>query len=215
MHMLQQATESSVPKSTKKFGWMSQFNHPRGWRGWVVGQLMAIKNRQRSLWVLSLLELGHANRVLEIGFGSGADIRRVVARIPEGFVVGIDHSEAMVRLAASKNAREIGTGHVTLRQGSASNLTFESSSFNVVYSINVAQFWDKPEEVAQEIRRVLKPGGQVVLAIQPRIKGATEATVLDTGEKLAEALSAAGFSPVRLVRKPLRPVSVVCALAIK
>jgi ubiquinone/menaquinone biosynthesis C-methylase UbiE len=176
---------------------------------------MAIKNRERSLWVLSLLELRPADRVLEIGFGSGADIRRLAARIPEGFVMGIDHSEAMVRLAASKNARAIGTGHVTLRQGSASNLTYESNSFDAVYSINVAQFWDKPVEVAQEIRRVLKPGGQVTLAVQPRNKDATEATVLKTGEKLVEAFSAAGFSPVRLERKLLRPVSVVCALAIK
>jgi ubiquinone/menaquinone biosynthesis C-methylase UbiE len=213
--MLQQATESSIPKGPVNSGWMSQFGHPRGWRGWVVGQLMAIKNTERSMWVLSLLELGPADRVLEIGFGSGADIRRVAAHIREGFVVGIDHSEAMVRLASAKNAKAIGAGHVTLRQGSASNLAYESNSFDVVYSINVAQFWDKPEEVAREIRRVLKPGGQVALAIQPRNKGATEATALKTGEKLVEALSAAGFSPVRLERKLLPPVSVVCALAIK
>ncbi len=213
--MLQQANESPVPKSPKKSGWMSQFGHPRGWRGWVVGQLMGIKNRERSLWVLSLLELRSTDRVLEIGFGSGADIRRVAARIPGGFVMGIDHSEAMVRLAASKNARAIGAGHITLRQSSASNLTYESNSFDAVYSINVAQFWAKPVEVAHEIHRVLKPGGQVALAIQPRNKGATEATVLKTGEKLVEALSAVGFSPVRLERKLLRPVSVVCALAIK
>jgi len=213
--MLQQETESPVPKNPMKSDWMSQFGHPRGWRGWVVGQLMAIKNRERSLWVLSLLELRPTDRVLEIGFGSGADIRRVAARIPEGFVMGIDHSEAMVRLAASKNAGAIGAGHVTLRQSSASNLTYETNSFDAVYSINVAQFWDKPMEVAQEIRRVLKPGGQIAIAIQPRNKGATEATVLKTGEKLVEALSAAGFSPVRLERKLLRPVSVVCALAIK
>ena len=213
--MLRQATESPVPKSAKKSGWMSQFSHPRGWRGWVVGQLMAIKNRERSLWVLSLLELRPTDRVLEIGFGSGADIRRVAARVPEGLVMGIDHSEAMVRLATSKNARAIDVGQVDLRQGSASNLTYESTSFDAVYSINVAQFWDKPEEVAHEIRRLLKPGGQAALAIQPRNKGATEATVLETGEKLVAALSAAGFSPVRLERKLLRPVSVVCALAIK
>jgi ubiquinone/menaquinone biosynthesis C-methylase UbiE len=213
--MLQQATESPALKSAKKSGWMSQFSHPRGWRGWVVGQLMAIKNRERSLWVLSRLELRPADRVLEIGFGSGADIRRVAARIPEGFVMGIDHSEAMVRLAASKNTRAIAAGHVTLRRGSASNLAYESNSFDAVYSINVAQFWEKPEEIAHEIRRVLKPGGQVALAIQPRNQGATEATALKTGEKLVKALSAAGFSPVRLERKLLRPVSVVCALAIK
>ncbi|MGA9671671.1 MAG: class I SAM-dependent methyltransferase, partial [Terracidiphilus sp.] len=109
--MLQQAIERPAPKCANNSGWMSQFRYPRGWRGWLIGQLMAVKNRERSLWVLSLLELHPTDKVLEIGFGSGADIRRVAARIPEGFVMGIDHSEAMARLAASKNARAIRAGH--------------------------------------------------------------------------------------------------------
>jgi ubiquinone/menaquinone biosynthesis C-methylase UbiE len=85
----------------------------------------AIKNTEKSLWVFSLLEPHTADRALEIGFGSGADIRRVAARIPEGFVMGIDHLEAMVRLATAKSAREI----VTLRQASASKLTIAGVPF--------------------------------------------------------------------------------------
>jgi ubiquinone/menaquinone biosynthesis C-methylase UbiE len=213
--MLQPATENLDPKDKRNSGWMSQFRHPRGWRGWFVGQLMAVKNKRRSLWVLSLLELRPSDHVLEIGFGSGADIRRVAARVPDGCVAGIDHSEAMVRLATSKNASAISSGLVSLRQGTASCLAYPSDSFDAVFSINVAQFWEKPEDIASEIRRVLKPGGRVALAVQPRNKGATEATVDEIGEKLLAALTVAGFFPVRLKRKLLRPVSVVCALAIR
>ncbi len=213
--MLPQAIENPAPNLNKNAGWMSQFRYPRGWRGWLVGQLMAIKNKQRSLWVLSLLDLGPAERVLEIGFGPGADIRRVAVRVPEGFVAGIDHSEAMVRLATFKNRRAIGAGRVSLRLGAASDLPYEADSFDVVFSINVAQFWERPDAVAREIRRVMKSGGRVALAVQPRSKGANEATVRATGEKLVEALTTAGFQSVRLERKVMEPVAVICALSKK
>jgi len=213
--MSQQSTENPVPVCRSDSGWRSQFGHPSGWRGWIVGRLMAVKNKTRSSWVLSLFQLRPTDHVLELGFGSGADIHRVTARIPQGFVAGVDHSESMVRLATSKNAAMIAAGRVRLMQSTASHLPFESNSFDVVFSINVAQFWNNPAEVALEIRRVLKPGGCVALAVQPRNKGANETDADATGEKLMLALAAAGFSLPRLERKPMRPVSVVCAIANK
>jgi ubiquinone/menaquinone biosynthesis C-methylase UbiE len=213
--MPQQSIEIPVPACKSDSSWRSQFSHPSGWRGWIVGRLMAVKNKTRSSWVLSLLQLRPTDHVLELGFGSGADIRRVAARVPQGFVAGVDHSESMVRLATSKNAAMIAAGRVRVLQSSASRLPFESNSFDVAFSINVAQFWNNPAEVALEIRRVLKPDGCVALAVQPRNKGANETDADATGEKLMQALAAAGFTLPRLERKPLRPVSVVCAIASK
>jgi SAM-dependent methyltransferase len=95
-------------------GWRDQFRQPHGLGGWLIGHLMAIKNKERSLWVLSLLELSPADRVLEVGFGSGTDIRRIAARLLNGFVAGVDHSESMFRMASSKNAAAIRAGRVSL-----------------------------------------------------------------------------------------------------
>jgi ubiquinone/menaquinone biosynthesis C-methylase UbiE len=153
--------------------------------------------------------------MLEIGFGSGADIGRVAVRVFKGSVADIDHSQEMVRMATARNRRVIAAGRVDFRQGLASDLPHDSNSFDVVFCINVAQSWDAPEIVAREIWRVLKPGGRVALAVQPRSEGATEATALMTGEKLVAALMAAGFLRVKLERRPLQPVSAVCALAVK
>jgi hypothetical protein len=47
-----------------------QFGNPTGPLGWLVGQVMAVKNAARSRWVLSLLRLESASDVLEVGFGS-------------------------------------------------------------------------------------------------------------------------------------------------
>src|SRR5271168_4473975 len=115
----------------------SQFTHPRGWVGWLVGQLLAVKNKERSLWVLTLLDLRPTDRVLEIGFGPGADIQRVAARVPQGSVAGVDHSEAMVRQASSRNAEFVRDHRVELSQGVASELPYASDSFDLVFAINV------------------------------------------------------------------------------
>jgi ubiquinone/menaquinone biosynthesis C-methylase UbiE len=152
---------------------------------------------------------------LEIGFGSGADIRRVAERVSVGLVAGIDHSEMMLRQAMRRNAPAIRSQRVELRQGAASELPYSSDFFNTVFAINVAQFWDTTGQTVVEIHRVLKPGGRAVIAVQPRNKGASEETVRRTGQKLAEALTTAGFSCVRLERRMMKPVSVICALGTK
>jgi ubiquinone/menaquinone biosynthesis C-methylase UbiE len=213
--MSQETKDKPVSVLDHTAGWRRQFSQPRGWLGSLVGFILAIRNKKRSLWVLSLLDLRPAHRVLEIGFGPGMDIRRVASRVSEGLVAGIDHSEVMVRQACRRNAEAINAGRVELRQGTASQLPFDSDSFDTVFAINVAQFWPEPANIVRELRRVLKPGGQLALAVQPRNKDATEATARDTGKKLVGALISARFASVRLEQQPAKPVSIVYALGTK
>jgi ubiquinone/menaquinone biosynthesis C-methylase UbiE len=193
--------------------WRSQFGCPTGWLGWLIGHLMAVKNKERSLWVLSLLELRPQDRVLEIGFGSGADVRRVSERV--AFAAGVDHSELMVAQARRRNRAGVVAGRVDLRLASSSSLPFADAAFDKAFAINAAQFWKDVTGDLRELRRVLKPGGLAAIAVQPRSKGATEETAAVTGERLAGALCAAGFRDVQLETRKLRPVSVVCSLGRK
>src|SRR5262249_22487050 len=140
-------------------GLRGHFAHPRGWLGWIAGQLMTVTNRERSQWVQSLLDIRPDSRVLEIGFGAGADLRRTALRTSSGFVAGLDLSATMLRAAARRNRDAIRRGRMELRQGDASTLPYEPAAFDVVYAINSAQFWDRPTRTAREIHRVLRPGG--------------------------------------------------------
>ena len=74
-----------------------QFVQPSGFLGSMVGWLLAVKNRERSEWVLSLLDVQPTDHVLEVGFGPGVDIRRVSAIAIKGLVAGVDHSDVMLR----------------------------------------------------------------------------------------------------------------------
>jgi len=196
-------------------GWRRQFARPTGALGQLAGHLMAFRNKERSWWVLPLLEIHDKDRVVEVGFGSGADIRRVSEMAVHGFVAGVDHSEVMVKQAERRNRAGIQAARVELQLGSASQLPYPDGSFDKAFSINVAHFWPDPLVPLGEMRRVLRKGGLIAIAIQPRSEGASERTARETGKMLTENLKSAGFSEVRLESKKMKPVSVVCALGVK
>ena len=201
--------------SCKPTGWRKQFRKPTGFLGWVVGHLLASKNRERSRWVLSLLDIQPDSHVLEIGFGSGADIQQVSQMTPEGLVAGVDHSDTMVRQASKRNARAIQSGRVELQLGAAAKIPYPDAAFDLIFSINVAQFWEDPQAVLAELQRVLKPQGQIAIAIQPRGAAVTEADAKETGRLIVSQLETAEFQQIELQFKSLKPVSVACATGVK
>ena len=189
---------------------VKQFVKPTGVLGALVGRAMAFKNRERSEWVASLLDLKPNERVLEIGFGPGTDIAR--ANRAAAFVAGVDHSETMVRQASGRNRDAIQDGRVELKLGSASQLPYPNGQFDCVFAINSAQFWKELPKPLGEIARVLKPGGRILLAVQPRSKGATDETARQVGFGLSKALKAAGFEDVYCEFREMRPVATSAVL---
>jgi ubiquinone/menaquinone biosynthesis C-methylase UbiE len=187
-----------------------QMAKPEGALGWVAGHLMAINSGERSDWVFSLLDLNPQDRVLEVGFGPGTDVHR--ASRAAASVAGVDHSALMVRQASRRNAKAIREGRVQLQLGSAHNLPFPEAHFDKVFAINSAQFWKDSVGALHEVGRVLKPGGWVALAVQPRSKGATDDHAYHAGRGLADAMKKAGFNDVHVESRAMKPVSTVCAL---
>lgn len=204
-----------VPGNGHPTGWHTQFQNPSGLLGRAVGHLMAFKNKERSWWVLPMLEIHQNDCVLEVGFGSGMDIRRVAEIAVDGYVAGVDHSRLMVEQATRRNRAAINDGRVELQLGCASKLPFPDDFFNKVFSINVAQFWTDPVAVMLEMRRVARTGGLVAVAVQPRSKNAKEGAARETGRSLVENMRAARFNEVRLEAKRMKPVSTVCAIGVK
>ncbi|HWP93914.1 MAG TPA: class I SAM-dependent methyltransferase [Thermodesulfobacteriota bacterium] len=196
-------------------GFRRQFGQPRGFWGSLAGVIMAYTNRERNRWVISLLDIKRSNRVLEIGFGPGLAIELISKTALDGFIAGIDHSEVMIRQASKRNAEAIRVGRVDLRLGSVSNFPQFDEPFDRIISINSIQFWDNPVESLKGLWNMLKPGGLIAIALQPRHPGATEEDVRDAGKEISTFLEKSGFSEIRLETKKMRPVSTVCVIGYK
>jgi ubiquinone/menaquinone biosynthesis C-methylase UbiE len=193
----------------------SQFGQPKGLLGSLAGFIMAHRssNLQRAAWTISLLGIQPFDRVLEIGFGPGVAIARAGRLATAGRVVGIDHSEVMLRQATRRNADAIRDGKVELIQASVSSLPHFDEQFNKVFAINCMGFWDEPVLRLKEIKELMKPGGQIAITTQPRSSGADAATSRKVGEKTAAALREAGFSSVRVATDTMKPPA-ICAIGI-
>jgi ubiquinone/menaquinone biosynthesis C-methylase UbiE len=170
------------------------FGRPTGVLGRLGGIIMARMNRSIARRAINLLGVEPGDRVLEIGFGPGVAVKLLATDGAAGWIAGIDPSVEMVEQARARNAGGIADGRVDLRRGSVEEVPFESSTFDRALAINSMQAW--PDAVAglREIRRVLRPGGRVVLGFTRRSG--------QSREGLAEALAAAGFASAHVVDDP-------------
>lgn len=97
--------------------------------------------------------------VIDLGSGAGNDC--FIARHetgPEGKVIGIDFTEAMIEKARA-NAEKLGFHNVEFRQGDIEKMPVTSGIADVVVSNCVLNLVPNKANVFKEILRVLKPGG--------------------------------------------------------
>ncbi len=109
--------------------------------------------------VIEQLNLRPGQQVLEVGVGTGISLDAYPAYVD---VVGIDPSADMLRHAVKK-ARENGWSHIDVRQGDALNLEFPDNSFDWVTTFHVMTVVPDPLRMMQEMVRVCKPGGKIVM----------------------------------------------------
>jgi len=194
---------------------VAQFRCPSGLWGPIVGWIMASRssNRRRNAWAVSLLDVQRCDRVLEIGFGPGIAIQELSRIAVEGKVCGLDHSARMLRQASRRNAAAILAGRVSLSLGSVESLPVFDAPFDKILAVNTVMFWDRPVKRLEELRHLLRAGGLIAVAHQPRGPGATDATAWARGEEITAKLARAGFSDVRTETMALRP-AVVCAIGV-
>jgi len=195
---------------------VAQFHRPHGAGGRAAGWVMAHRgsNRKRNVWAAGLLDVQPADRVLEIGFGPGIAIAELARRATRGRVVGVDHSELMVRQASRRNAAAVRAARVELRLGTAEQLPVFDEPFDKILAVNSLMFWDDPVARLKELRGLLRPGGRIAIAFQPRGPGSTDETAARAGEVIAEHFAAAGFTDVRVETLALKPTAVVCVLGV-
>ena len=116
--------------------------------------------------MIAMAGISAGQRVLDIGTGTGVvAIEAAKAAGPEGHCVGIDLSEKMLD-SAKANARLAGLAErIEFRAMDAEALQFADASFDVVVSLFALLHFPNPDTALNEMFRVLKPGGTLVIAV--------------------------------------------------
>ena len=111
-----------------------------------------------------LLNLGiqKSRNILDLACGPGVVTRKINDLVPESQVTGVDLNESLLDVAVS-DAEQDGPDRPVFRKADCTNLPFESSSFDFVYSRFLFQHLSDPDGAIAEIKRVLTPGGRVVI----------------------------------------------------
>jgi len=192
---------------------------PSGLLGRVVARWTARSTRETNRVAVQLLEPKAGDQVLEVGYGTGAAIARLSALVTPGVVGGVDRSLEMLRMASRRNASAIAKGRVRLLVASAEALPYARERFDKALSVHTMYFWPDPLRPFTELRRVLKPGGRLVLAYRSDREMRTRfprPTYRYYGERqVVRLLRSAPFEEVRVVRRRLGKATVLFVIAVR
>jgi ubiquinone/menaquinone biosynthesis C-methylase UbiE len=146
--------------------------------------------------------------VLEIGCGGGRLLERVLES-GASYAAGLDHSPDMLALSMRRNRDALADDALRLKLGDAARIPWPDDSFDVVLTANVFFFFEQPNEVIAEIRRVLVPRGRLVIATTPGplpepslrnwwVAVWGRALTVHTDEEMRAMLDTAGFTEVEV-----------------
>lgn len=163
---------------------------------------------------------GLRGRVLEVGCGNGANFHRYPPEVSE--LVGVDPDPFMVDRARRRAAQL--DRKIEVLEAPAEELPFADASFDAAVSTLVLCSVDDPAKALAEIRRVLKPSGELRFFEHVRYPGGPLGAVQDIvtpvwrwfgagchpNRRTAESILKAGFEIVEIrhlrVVPPLPPM---------
>jgi len=189
----------------KKLG--KQAGEPSGRLGRLIGRCMNMGHGKLRRWALGEITIEAGSCILDVGCGGGKTVRDMVEAASGGKVYGVDLSEEMVRLSRDVNRELIEAGRVEIVKSGVSSLPFPDGEFDLVTAFETFHFWPDPVGDLREVKRVLKPGGTVLLANEvyederfekrnARYARIIEGLEFHTPEQYREFLARAGFTGV-------------------
>lgn len=162
--------------------------------------------------VLDRHAIGDARSILDLACGPGAVTRRIASKVPNARVVGVDLNPLLLD-RAERDRRRDGDDRVRFVEADCRRLPFADDTFDFVYARFLFQHLADPADALLEARRVLRPGGRLLivdvddrdLRTEPRLpefdsftQAAAEAQAAAGGDRhiggrLPELLRGSGF----------------------
>lgn len=172
--------------------------NPDGFYGEVVSDCLSATFDGVNEWTVDLMRVQPGDCVLEIGFGNGQAIERLVRHGRAGHIVGVDTSSLMVSKARRLNKEAIDRGQVRLLKADVVQLPLLEHRFDHVLAINSVMYWPehKLDRILKDLRSRMAPGGMIYFVMHRLYERFERGDFTPHIRQLLQALRTAGFSDV-------------------
>lgn len=117
-------------------------------------------NRAIQEKIIKQMQISKGDKILEVGCGLGKLAKRMAETMKNSvFITAIDSSEKILTIAEAQSA----ASNITYQQADVRTLPFPDNYFNIVTAERLLICFDNPLMPLQEMYRVLKPGGKLVV----------------------------------------------------
>jgi ubiquinone/menaquinone biosynthesis C-methylase UbiE len=202
-------------------GLMDQYKQPKGRQGRLVAALMNREHKALTFWGLTHVNIGSDYIILDVGCGGGKTVNRLAQRTIQGKVFGIDYSPDMVKYAKEVNKKFLAQKRVEIVEASVEKMVFPDNFFDLVTAVETYYFWSSLPDAFQEIKRVLKPEGKLLMVNEMVKDGVFEVKHVKLVEKthvhlvsldeIRNVLQSVGFVDVTVFTKRKSPWNAVLA----
>jgi len=111
--------------------------------------------------VIEMAKIARGDFVLEVGCGTGFTTKGIAERVGEENVIAVDITPEQIAKAVERFEK------VSFLMGDAENLPFKDGVFDASISAGSIEYWPSPSKGIQEMVRVTKKDGRVVI-LAPR-----------------------------------------------
>jgi SAM-dependent methyltransferase len=185
-----------------------QFRLPHGFVGRLAGWYMSRENRRMNQMAIEWLDVQADDDVLEIGFGPGHGLELLLTTTPAHAVWGLDPSAEMAEQALSRNRAAAEANRLWVVVGAVEAMPFSERQFSRVVAVSNFHVWPSRSAGLNEIRRVLRPGGRLVICLRRALDDpwpwSSPGLPLDTLHADQELLESHGFRDVQLATRKHR-----------
>ena len=187
---------------------VNQVRKPTKWVGRLFLWMMNMSHSGVTDWGLKHVVIEEHFTILDVGCGGGRTISKLAALAATRTVYGVDYAAGSVAASSARNAQLIQAGRVEITRAAVSQLPFAADKFDLVTAVETQYYWPDLVNDMREVRRVLKPGGTLIVIAESYRKGANDwlhgpAMKLVRSANLSmeeqrELFAAAGFEDIQI-----------------
>jgi predicted TPR repeat methyltransferase len=199
----------------------SQLRKPTGLFGNIISNRMQKMNEPIYKWMLSILNFAGVKNVLEIGYGTGVMMNRILNLYENVEIYGIDFSKVMFNKAELYNEKYIKEGKIHLELGNLLDYNPAAVKFDIVYCLNVIYFWMELGPYLEKIFSLMNNGAVLYLYMRdPKYfknhsVGKTGIFIQHEKETIQSQMELTGFKQVDFIENKIKAINCFCVKAIK